>query len=411
MRSWVSQFSKSFVFLAMALQLMGASSCQPSATPQRTLLRRVQLGQITAPNITLPSSLGSQQFNFGFVANQQMAALLGSTGTFSTANESATANYTPATLASMINDDFQNCTEFGTSPIAPIIVPTATAEPTDPGTVVIQGGGIITSNNNSCTPNLPQAVINGSILDFTLLGGGGVSLSLAGVSALPNIDFTFQAYSLQLQMTAEKPLDVGNNNFLAVLTNSNGYGGTLSGTMNFGTLQLGANGYYQTPLSTIVQSGLTSALSDLASQWTSEDVWYASVLKACGTYIYINGSNDLGLEVGDLVAIKNVTYMWNGPVCDAESLGDVPDVSPVGYAQIVSLGDDISVAQVLKGNQTYPHANTTIYAGARVYMYQTAEQVKALQQARSPSPDVCSLPVSACTTSATASAGTANSSQ
>jgi len=392
---------KAATLVGLSGMLMGNQSCNQAAAPARVLARRVQLGQVTAPAITLPATVSNSQFNFQYVANQQMLTVLSATKTFSTANIDPNAVYTPAGLDADISNDFNNCTSSTDTTMAPTFIPAGRSA---------SGMNEVMTNSNSCVINMPQAIVNGSINDFTLVGGGGLSLSLANVALLPSANFSFQSYSLQVEMSAKFPLDPGNNAFASQTTNTSGYGGSLSATLNFGALSLGPSAYYQTPLSTITMNGLTSATTDLANQWSSQDPWYASVLKACGTFIYINGSSDLGLKVGDIVAIKNVTYEWNGTPCDSQSLGNVPDVNPVEYAQIVSLGDNLSVAQILKGNSAYPQGNSSVYAGARVYMYQTAESVKSAQAAKGASGGVCQLPVGTCGGSATATTSTTTAS-
>ncbi len=375
---------KTAILTGMGAMLMGNQSCSSSSVQSRVLARRVLLGQITAPAITLPASVSNQQFNFGYVANQQMQNVLNTTKTFSTANMNPNMAFTPAGLASDITNDFNNCTSDPNQ----VVIQSVT-----PSTLSASGLTETASYSNSCTINLPQAVVNGSINDFTLVGGGGLSLSLANIALMPSLNFSFQSYTMQVEMTAKRPLDQGNFTFVSAINNAKGYSGSLSATFNIGALSLGPSGYYQTPLSTITMNGLTAATSDLSSAWSAQDPWYTTVLKSCGTYIYVNGSSDLGLKVGDVLAIKNVTYVWDGAVCDSNSLGDVPDVTPVSYAQIVSLGDNLAAAQIIKGNSTYPQQNSSVFAGARVYMYQTSETVAALQLAQKTGGNgVCQLP-------------------
>lgn len=384
MEKGINLLTKGLVLVGMSATLMGNQSCQ-STPPARVLARRVQLNQIVAPPITLPAAYANQQFDFQYVANQQMATVLTSTQSFSTANIDPSMTYTPAGLASLITNDFNDCSSTSNAYVPPTIIAPI-------------GGGMpqVMTKSNSCVINLPQAVISGSINDFSLVGGGGINLSLTS-GILPALSFNMQAYNMQIEMNAIYPLDQGKNNFVSVIQNQGGYGGSLSATIDFGALAVGPSGYYNTPLSTISLNGLTAATTDLATAWSAQDPWYTNVLKACGTYIYINGSTDLGLEVGDILAVTNVTYEWNGTPCESTSMGNVPDVTPVSYVQIVSTGTDIATAQILKGNSTYPQQNDTIYPGARVTMYQTAETVKSLQTVTGATGGVCQLPVGSCT--------------
>lgn len=381
--------SKIAILLSMSSLLMGNQGCQSTPqAPARVLKRRVQVGQITAPSIILPAQAGYANFDFSYVANQQMVDVMNKTNSFSTANIDPYQDYSPAGLEKLINNDFYTCaTDIVT---AQSVVPT-------PFPVMAKGmANALPSYDNSCMMNLPQAIISGSINDFTLTGGGGINVGLSNVSGLTGLSFAFEKYTLQVEMMAYKPLDIGQQHFVSSIQNANGYNGSMSATMNFGMLSLGPSGYIKTPLSTITLNGLTSAVTDLSTQWSDKDPWFTNVLKSCDSYIYINGSSDLGLKVGDILAVKNIVHMWDGKACASHWYGDVPDVTPVGYAQIVSLGDNLATAVMIKGNNTYPHANNRLMAGARVYMHQTAETVSNLQAVAKPSPDVCTLPVGKC---------------
>jgi len=362
--------------LGFSWSLMGASSCNQTAAPPRTFARKVEMGAVTAPNIVLPANYGGT-FNFALVASSQMEGVLGSTTYFSNANINPNGNYSPAGLAQAISSDFSTCTpsvppnQVPSSAILPVTAASLQASKIKTATVGVSNQ----SYYGSCLIDVPQATVTTSINDFSLTDGGGLTLTSSSLGTLGGASFSFADYALQVEMVAKNPLDVGNSTIAATISNTYTTSGSASLTLNLGPFSLGPSGYFQTPLAQVTQTGLTSAVTDLYNKWTSSDPWYAMVLKACDTYIYINGSKEMGLQVGDVVEIKNVMYMWDGDVCSSQWAGDVPDVTPVAYAQIVSLGDNISAAQVIKGNAAYPHANTTIYPGARIYMYQTAQAV------------------------------------
>jgi hypothetical protein len=397
---------KTSVAILSANLLMGATQCsaaKPVPAPAGTLARKIQLGTVRAPQIQLPAQYGGS-FDFAFVASAQMAALLPMTKYFSTANVDPNAQYNGAGLSANTSNDFYSCT--------PQVPPNQT-----PQALVMQGlvqnrmmlnrqtqtgTSMNLSYYGSCMIPVPEANVDASINDFSLVSGGGVTVNATNMGALGGANFGFQNYSLQVEMVAKNPVDASGSTIAAALKNTYAQNYQAGLTLNLGPFSIGPSGYFNSDLSKVVSNGLTAALDDLGANWPKTDPWYATILKSCETYIYINGSKELGLQVGDIVSIKNVMYFWRGDVCASENYGATPDGTPVAFAQIVSLGDNISAAQVIKGNDNYPHQNAPIYPGARIYMHQRANSVT----------NVCDLPIApvppkagaACT--ATAAAGT-----
>ena len=84
----------------------------------------------------------------------------------------------------------------------------------------------------------------------------------------------------------------------------------------------------------------------------------------------VGADHDAGLVVGDIVRIQNVDYNWDGKACGSNLLStvDYPG-GPVAYAKIITVGDNMSVAEVMKGDANYPYSQSQlIHPGARVYM-------------------------------------------
>ena len=395
-RSAQRNITTSILVLGSAFFLMGATKCNtpapaPAPTPAASagLARKVQLGAVTAPTITLPAQYGGS-FDFAFVASAQLQNLIATTNFFSTANVNPSGSYNTAGLESQITNDFYSCQSSvptNQTPAALVMQGLVQTGPLNAKAKIATGPTQMGNQSyyGSCMIDVPQAQIVTTVNDFSLVGGGGLNLTAANMGVLGGANFSFSEYSLQLEMLAKNPVDLSNSTMVSSLQNVYTPSGSASLTLNLGPFALGPSGYFQTPLSQVVDQGLTQALNDLHSKWSTDDPWYTTIIRSCETYIYINGSKEMGLKVGDVLAIKNVMYFWKGDVCGSAYYGDDPDITPVAYAQVVSLGDNISAAQVIKNNSFYPHANSTIYPGARVYMYQRSTDVA----------NVCNLPVAA----------------
>jgi hypothetical protein len=366
---YLLKVTKGLVLISLSVSVMGAQSCKEEETPVvRQLRRRVQLGKIQAPPIELPPSYGSKKFDFAYVANMQMYDILRKTQSFSTANVDPNQVFDPADLNDDAKTDFNNCSDD------------------DQEMQVFSGNGqklngkVTFSKSAACMIDMPQAVISGAILDFQLTNGGGLSLGLANVKFLQALDFSFERYQLDVTLLAKSPMEIGDHYFSTTVKKSFGNKFGASVGLNFGTITLGPKYYMQSPLSKVVDDGLTQAVNELKNNWSADDPWYAMVLKACDKFIYINGGygNDAGLKVGDILRVQNVTYEWQDRACHSQLRGEMA-LNPVAYVKVISVGRNLAAGEIIERDPQYPHLPDRIYPGSRVYLEKTVEQVQAEQ--------------------------------
>lgn len=368
MRQQLSRVVRVCALMAIATISMGNESCEKEEkdTGPRQLKRRIQMGAIKAPPIGLPQG-GS--FDFQYVANAQMYHILNKTDAFSTATVDPTQIFDPSGLSQSEAQVFHQCEDqedyyYGNS-----------------------GHQKSTfSQIAACMIDMPQGMVSGNILDFTLVNRGGLSLGLSQIPYLTGFNFEFQRYELSVTMKVMHPLQrggifPGDKKVIATTAKekvSKDFGVGLN--LNFGGFELGPSYYYKSPLRKVVDDAMSSAVKDLASQWNKAEPWYAMVLRACDKYIYINAGNrtDAGLQVGDLVRVQNVNYRWQGESCRSDLMGTVDYVGgPVGYARVVSVGDNIAAAVVLDRDPEYPYSRDQIIKpGARVYVEKLYEPAK-----------------------------------
>jgi len=77
----------------------------------------------------------------------------------------------------------------------------------------------------------------------------------------------------------------------------------------------------------------------------------------------INAGNasDAGLQVGDLLEVRNEWYDWSGEACNSQLMGRQPvSVEPIAIVQVEIVGDTFSQARVIQ------QTATKIVPGARV---------------------------------------------
>lgn len=365
-----SLLTQTSALILLGLFSMGNKSCEESGAAKRELKRRVQMGSIKAPPIGLPQG---GQFDFQYVANAQLYHILQKTQAFSTATIDPGKVYDPSGLNQEEASVFHQCEDEEES-------------------YVMNSLGVWQKSTFSqvaaCMIDMPQGVISGNLLDFTLVNQAGIGLKLNQMSTLSGLNFEFQKYELSMTMKVMHPLQrggiaVGDKKIIATTAqekNSKDYGIGLN--LNLGGFELGPSYYYRSPLRKVVDDAVTASIEDLKNQWTKAEPWYAMVLRSCDKYVYINAGNstDAGLKVGDLLKIQNVNYRWAGGSCQSDLLGAVDYVGgPVGYARVVSVGDNISAAIILDRDPAYPYSrDQVIRPGARVYVEKLIEDIKPL---------------------------------
>lgn len=367
MKIQTSTYLRVLLIFPVVLISMGNKSCEEKdvKVETRELKRRVQMGAVKAPPIELPQG---GVFNFQYVANAQLYDVLKKTQAFSTATIDPSKIYDPNGLSTEEAQVFNQCE--------------------DEEDVYYENPNGVSYKSTfsqvaSCMIDMPQGIISGNILDFSLISKGGMSLKLTQIPFLSGGNFEFQKYELSLAMRAMHPLQrggivSGDKKIIATTSQekvSKDYGVGLN--LNFGGFELGPHVYYRTPLRKVVDDGLTSAIQDLKKQWNETEPWYAMVLRSCDKYIYINAGNktDAGLKEGDILKIQNVTYRWESEACRSDLMGTIDYIGgPVGYARVVSVGDNISAAVILDRDPNYPYSRDQIIKpGARVYVEKLIE--------------------------------------
>lgn len=350
------------LLLSLCYLLTAAEGCDQSET--RNLRRRIQVGRITAPPMILPGNAGN--FDFQFVANAQIYDILRRTQSFSTSTVDPSKTYDPSGLSDAEATSFNQCGD---------------SEQSEFVTKGLSAKSII-SEKAACLIDLPQGIVTGNILNFTLKSSAGATISLTDLALLPSLNFDFKSYEMSMTMQVVDPMI--RSHYIAT-TSKQSYASELSAsaTLNLGPFALGPRYYYNSPLRQVVDEAMVQSVNDLKTQWNKATPWHAMVLRNCDKQIYINAGNstDAGLLVGDIVKINNVRYRWEGPVCASRLMGSTINEEVVAYARITSVGDTISVATVIDNDPTMPYSlEQLIKPGSRVYMHKMAPAKKVAGQ-------------------------------
>jgi hypothetical protein len=338
-----------FVLIPLALLMMGNQKCQEPQAQVRELRRRVEMGAIESPQMSLPDG---KKFDFKFVANAQMYDVLRKTQSFSTATMDGTIELEQMTDAD--RDAFNRCDDDVLNL---------------DGKLQTKAGQV--STVATCMINMPQAVIEGSIMNFEITNGAGVNVDILGS---PSIGFGVDVKKAVLTMAfqADDPLIPGQV-LAATTSKANRFETSLNASIDFGSFSIGPKYYFKSELSGVVNKAMVSGITDLKKQMDEASPWYGMVLKNCDKAVLINvgGAADANLKKGDILEIYNVRYRWSGDVCKSNLLGSVPSTGePIAVAQVEIVGDTLSQAKII--SQT----DTKIQPGSRVYVRKLIEQVQ-----------------------------------
>ncbi len=333
------------VLVVFLLSLMSVGCIEES----RTLRRRVQMGSMRTPPIVLPAGQGN--FDFQAVVNSQTYDILRRSKAFSTATIDPNKPFDPSGLEEWDSKSFNSCPQ-----------PMESA-------AMASGQGAI-SESAICMIDQPQGVVSGDLNNFQLIAHGGATLSMLDVSIMPQSTFEFKSYELSMSLRVMDPQIAGQN---IAATSSESYSSDIgvNATINFAQFTAGSKIYYNSPLRKVVDEALTSAISELKAQWDEASPWFTTVIRHCDKTIFVNGGNktDAGLMVGDLVRVHNVLYRWTGPVCHSRLMGSAVSERAIGWAKITSVGDTMSVAQLIDDDPKYPlMEKRSIKPGARIYI-------------------------------------------
>lgn len=345
---------KAGALLSTAGLMMGNQSCQEQPVATRELKRIVEMGKITAPNITLPQG-GS--FDFQYVANQQIYSVLQNSDHFALRYGTPVV---PITTGSVSSKAF-NISNGDQSMMKVSALNNGISEKPQ------------YSKDAECLVNLPNARIGGSVNAFEMLGGVGVQIGFnaAGpidVSGLTGLGFNIEWAQMDLSMMATHPLTAGL--LSAANVTSKQTKTKVNFTLNVGAFSVGPSAYYQTPLAKVTDTALKSGVSSLYSGLKSKEEWYSRVLMDHDTHLVILGGKNVGAKVGDQFNIYNEIYYWEGDPCNSKYYGGVGS-NPVASIQIDSVGDEISFGKVINQTEENP------VLGAKVKILKLAPEAKA----------------------------------
>ena len=225
-----------------------------------------------------------------------------------------------------------------------VSTPASEAQPVNPIDVA--------DNIPQCEIDIPQLDIQGNLNAFEFSFGynaGGVDGGLGGSASI-----MVSSAQMDLSMTGTDPMMstvLASTDVNATQTQTN-----INLQIDFGLWSLGPSYASSTPLATMTDKGLTTAIGNLKTQ-TDKIAWVGRVIyhNSDGT-LTINAGTQNGLAVGDVYNLQNVTHYWSGTPCSSTYQGWTPDDSaPEGTLTITAAGPNSSRGTVTMTNPNTNH--------------------------------------------------------
>lgn len=345
------KFIKSLFVIPAALMLMGNQSCEQKKQPEvkkRELKKIVEMGKIYSSPINLPSG---GKFDFEFVANQQIYAVLQNSESFAL-RYNPPINIKETTLSgertmNLKSGDLKLMKAWGADTIS------------EKATL---------SKEASCMVNLPQARLSGAVNAFELIGGGGLSIGFNqvghhDVATMPEIGINIEWSQLDVSMAAYHPLTRGL--MAAANVNAKQTKTQVSFAFNVGAFRLGPKVYFESPLAKVTENALKKAVSSLKEKLDKED-WHTRVIENYDNFVSIVGGNNINLKLGDQLNVYNEEYTWDGEPCASAFLGGWAS-EPAAIIEIDRVGDEVARGKVIW------YGNENVRVGAKVKLLKLKE--------------------------------------
>lgn len=345
----------------IGLFCMGNTSCkQTSSTSSRQLKKLVEFKKIDAKPINLGSA-GS--FDFEWVVNNDMYPVLSKTDSF-------TFKYRQNAVTG--NSNFSSSVASkATLDISQVNLGLKPADQAQLENLVISKTGSYVpptfSTAAQCMVDLPQAYINGAINSFEMIGGGGINLGYTPAGSVSNVtgqlQLSIQKAQLDMTMNAIDPLS--SYVIASTIVDQKQTSTKLNFLLNLFPLTAGFNYYYSTPLATVTKKALTKAVQNIAGVLNKQE-WYTRVLYDLDPELAVIGGTNMGLQVGDQLAIYNDLYAWEGEPCNSNYIGGA-STRPAVIVEVIGVGLELSYVKVIESTRV---ADPVV--GAKVKLFKFA---------------------------------------
>lgn len=380
-----------FLVGAIGFMSMGNQSCDNAAQKSRVLKMEIELASLKARSVRMPTG---EVIDFPYVANSLFyrqvmdhdhfvitnpvpSPLTSSSGFYKTQDPKLSKTAAAAEDGLVSSRDLSVLNRFG------FLAQANDSSAQSKGEATTQA----TSDLPACLYDLPQALLGGEVISFEATWGVGVGVGygaggdLGGGKVAGNVQF--DQSKLEIGLRTDDPLT---QQAVAI-----GDGIAHQSKVSFGIdfapgLPIGLDFFFKTPITDVIRKAMTKGLDKVVDRYTNmistnkdwNEVWESRVLYDPelvnnDTHIAFRGGYRASVQVGDTFTITNTHYAWEGAACYTRLKYKIPlTVTPVAEAQVVSVGDNVSVAVITKYL-----IDQKIKPGAMVKVLKLKEPVKA----------------------------------
>lgn len=355
---------KSVGIIGLGLSLMGNEGCeQAPVVEQRILKWYADAGSIKSPPINFGEGA---KFDFGYVASEQLHGVLYNSKGFTSSYKG------PGIMMSqrgpvLAGAEGMYQKAFGTQTV---------------------GNDLYFSAEARCLIHLPDIKIDGNVLSYEMNSGNNITIGFNQlIGAInPNLDLgarfrvTVRELAMQIRgMDIAKDLYTGAPKTIGspiVRERSRDVDGQID--LNYNQIKLGYGWYNSTPLATVTERALNSAV-DIIKDEMNKVKWSTKILdlKPFGNetnpfgdlgYV-IKGGADVNLKQGDLVEFYQDITIWSGKPCESNFNGyQRVNPRPIAVGEVIFVDRNFSTVAI---NQRFD--DRKILPGWRVQLLERVE--------------------------------------
>lgn len=356
--------------LFLGLSLMGnQKSCEkkPEVEGPRQLRKTVDIERIESRPVNLGEG-GS--FDFDFVVNQQIYAILLETNAFSFRREMPVLGPKTEFEQARPGRDHQKISAESMAfnvpqEDIPLLREFLAEKNNRPQKVITE------SREAWCMANLPQVTLTGAVNSFEILGKGGINIGFGPSGGHQTggglIDLQAEFFQLDLSMQSWAPLT--GRSLAAANVTSKQTKTKIGLGINLGSFSLGPSFYYSLPLATVTKKALTKAVEELSAKLQGEP-WYTRVIATYDVGALIVGGLDLNLREGDELGVYNEVYSWEGVPCRSRLRYDGIAKDPVAVGVLERVSNEVSLLKFTS------QQDDSIELGAKVKLLRKVEDIK-----------------------------------
>jgi hypothetical protein len=359
-----------YIFMSAGLALTGVG-CKESQ--ERVLRMEVELGDVKAQPIALPNGstvnfpsvatdlfyrqvMNHSHFNiYSPIASQTAAA----TSSARTSAKAASAKTVPAAVAGLGQDDLELLTKYGM--LSRLATPPAPVK-TGLSAKSVSAMTTVDASIPQCVYERPLAKLGSKVVSFEANFGAGLKLgydAAGGIALGQPVGASMDFKSAKMDLTVHWDDNFTRQGIAAAEGVS--YSGDAKFSVGLGSMPLGMDFIYKTPLADVVKAAFTSGLDQAVIAYVAKtagagktwsDAWEARVISDPlvdnDNFVAFRSGTYGGVMKGDKFTVRNQAFRWmdDSNPCNSALKYTLPDGDIIAELEVTESSNLITIAKV-----------------------------------------------------------------